>query len=445
MKRILGIICGLSLLTGCADMPTEPPKPIPTFITSEKAIDSNLCKFTEVSEQRDQAPDRLDFSYFPPANESAYFLPHSGTWKIGLIFLDWSDMAGTDGDKKYYAEQAELLSAWYEESSNAKIKINWRISESWNRLPGKSRDYYTPDNTDGSDESRQPKEQNLLDLAVQATDQGFDYTELDVVIYAIPRGNVVFTSGSQGFESNNFPGSSRATLVKSKEKTIGNWILSGSKFMDDKNRSPAFIHWAHEMGHMMGLTGHRTPSNPPNNKNYYQNPMSGIGLYSDQWSVLRAVEGWNAWMLGWLDDSEVRCVDAESMTDDIFEINENRSNDSGPKMLVIRTGKDSGLVIESRLFHKEMDNNTRMAQAGKYDGVVMYQMDSTKPMSEGSAVALVPRSTDEMWDNGKWPSEAEVFTDIYFKEGDVANFSGLLVEVVSAQGSRNFVKVTRKL
>lgn len=426
-------------------MAPEPAKPLPTFTTSSKALDPELCKFSEVSEQRQQAPDRLDFSYFPAANDSEYFLPHSGTWNIGLVFLDWSDMTGNEGDKNYYVDQATKVSTWYESVSNAKIKINWRISEKWDRLPGSSKDYYSSDNMDGSDESRQPKEQRLLDLAVEASDQGFDYSDLDVVIYAIPRGNVVFTSGTQGFESNNFPGSRRATLIKSKEITIGNWILSGSKFMDDKNRSPAFIHWAHEMGHMMGLTGHRTPSNPPNSNNYYQNPMSGIGLFSDQWSVLRAVEGWNAWMLGWLDDADVKCVDAESLDDDIFEVVENRSNASGPKMLVIRTGKETGLIIESKLFHEEIDNNTRMAQAGKYDGVVMYQIDSTKPMSEGSAIALVPRSTDEMWDNGKWPSEAEVFTDIYFKEGDVATLSGFRVEVVSAQGNKNFVKISKEM
>lgn len=443
LKKILALVASLVLLSGCANEAPLPTKPQQTFILSKAGVDSELCKFVEVSEDRNQAPERLHFSYFPPAQDSDFFLPKSGVWKVGIVLLDWSDMNGEESDRKYYLEQSKKLSDWYKTASNGKIKLELRVSEKWSRLNGESKTYYTPDNSAGSDEARQSGEQLLLNKAVAASDSTFDYSGLDVVIYAIPRGNVVFTSGSQGFASNNFPGSRRATLIKSKEETIGNWILSGSKFMDNQNRSPAYIHWAHEMGHMMGLTGHLTPTNPPGNENYYQNPLSGIGLFSDQWSVLRTVEGWNAWMLGWLEDADVKCVDFESLTTDFFEILDSRSQETGTRLLIVRTGESSGIVIESRLFDAKVDNNTRMAQTGKYDGVVMYQMDSTKPMSNGSAMALVPRSTDEMWDTGKWPSEAEVFTDIYFKEGDKVNVPGISIEVVSAQGKKNIVKISK--
>ena len=176
MKKILALVTSIVILTGCTTEASEPPKPQPSFALSTAGGDPNLCKFEEVSAERNQAPERLGFSYFPPAKESNFFLPTAGKWKVGLVLLDWSDMAGGDGDKKYYFDQSKQLSKWYDTSSNGRIKIDWRLSSKWSRLKGQSKDYYAPDNTAGSDEARQSSEQKLLDLAVAATDSSFDYS-----------------------------------------------------------------------------------------------------------------------------------------------------------------------------------------------------------------------------------------------------------------------------
>lgn len=437
------MVLSVALLSACASPQEAAPSPKPTFSTSSLEGDPEACKIKEVSPDRSSAPERIQFSYFPAVTNSKYFLPHSGTWNIGLVFLDWQDMRGNSDDEKYYKAQAKKLEKWFAEQSQGQVAISFRIAQSWSQLPGESKAYYTEDNQQGSDEARAPKEQQLLNKIVAASDKSFDYSDLDLVLFAIPRERVIFTSGTQGFESNNHPNSQRATLVNTAEASIGNWILSGSKFMDDKDRSPSWVHWAHEIGHMMGITGHLNPMRPAGPETYFQNPMYGVGLFADQWTVIRTVEGWNAWMLGWITDDQVNCIDTKDISDEIFAVEDGRNPDSKKKLLVLRTGDSKVLVIETRLFDPKRDNNTRMATAGFYNSVIMYALDSTRRMSDGSGIAQVPLSTDEKWDNGKWPSEAEVFTDIYFKEGNSVVIDGLKIEVLSLQGSKNFIRVTK--
>ncbi len=447
MIRILTTITCLLLVTGCAAGPAGPSKdsstPEPTYTISSLSIDPKACKFEENPSFRNGLGDRAQFSYFPAITNSQYFLPSVGDLEIGLVLLDWSDKEGNNEDQSYYKEQTKKLTEWYSTMSQGKLAVNWRVSETWNRLEGSWKDYRAEDNEQGSDEARVPFEQWLLDEAVAASDSAFDFGGLDAVVFAIPTNGTVMTSGTQGFEYNNFPGSKRATLVNSQEATIGNWVISGSKFMDKKGRSPSWIHWAHELGHMFGPISHMGDPNPKNTNNFYANTLYGVGLFADQWVVTRAVEGWNAWLLGWHEDNQVLCVDATTMDDEIFALNDARSAETGAKMLVIRTGKTTGLVIESREWDESIDSPTRMGKTGYYDSFVMYQIDSSRFIGDLSLRTLANGSTDEAWDSGKWPSEAEVFTNIYFKPGDTAEFAGLSIEPLTVQKGKDFIRVAK--
>lgn len=476
MKRAVGATAILMILAGCASTinseelgqpkasssaeaeTTQAPEAAPTFELSNTRVSSELCKFVDETPEFKSRLPKEPFNYFPNVAVEPYFLPNTGEISIGLVFLDWADKKGTSQDVDYYTAQAEMMTRWYASVSQNKLNLNWQIGQGWNQLEGSWENYVFTDNTPGGDEARVPREQWFVDEAVAASDDSYDYSDIDLVVFAIPRsgtlthgpnGNsysadTVMTSGTQGMAYDVFEGSERATVVRSQEGSIGNWVVSGTTFQHTDNKSTAWIHWAHEMGHMLGYISHMGVPNPPSSDTYYQNTMYGVDLFADQWQVTRVVSSWTAWVAGWLDDDQVWCVDAEDITDEIFAINSFRNPEGQTKSLIIRTGQTTGLVIESRDWNAEFDFETPLSKKGFYNSVVMYSIDSSRHIADGSLMAMTPVDKREHWDEGKWPPTAFVYTDIYFHEGQSLDFGELRIEPISLQDGVDFVRISRR-
>jgi hypothetical protein len=445
----------------------EEQAPLPTFELSDLRVDSELCKFEDNSlgfngqtppgNRKEWEPD---FNYFPNQGGSEYFFPTTGEVNLALVFLDWSDKLGTPDDVSYYLDQADKFARWYQTISQGKLTINWRLGEDWNELEGSWEEYKRLDNENYGENERAAWEQWFVDQAVAASDDAFDYSDIDYVVFVMPKSgsigkqdgmiyseDTIMTTGTQGMAYDVHPGNSSGTVVRSQEKSIGNWVISGTTFQDEENRSPSWVHWAHEMGHMFGFIAHAPMRNPPATDephvSLYDNTMYGVGLFSDGWIVTRVVSSWDAWLAGWLDDSQVLCVNAEDIQDEIFAINSFRNPNGSTKSLIIRTSETSGLVIESRDWNSEFDYETSLSREGLYNAIVMYNIDSTRWIGDQSLIALAPGSVGESWDEEQWPGTAKNYTDIYFHEGDTAQYEGLIIEPLSLQEGVDYVRVSR--
>ena len=318
-----------------------------------------------------------------------------------------------------------------------------------------------PDADNMSDEQRAPLEQWIVDKAVSSSDDSFDYTGIDYVIFAMPLsgsfttqgepiGEVVITSGQHGFAADVHPNSGRATVVRAEEASIGNWVISGTNFQDQENRSPSWVHWAHEMGHMFGYISHMPVpdfesgfDNEGAHSQYLVNPMTPGGIFAHQWNPVRAVSGWTSWVAGWLDDEQIQCVDGDEVKDEIFAVNNSRLPGGQTKALIIRTGETTGLVIESREWDSDIDTPTSKAKDGFYDGIFMYYIDSSRPISDESLMPLAPHGTGAVWDEDMWPGAATSTIDLMFQEGESADYGDFNIEVLSMQDGVDYVHVTR--
>jgi hypothetical protein len=470
MKKVLGLVAFSILLVSCAPAPAvvapelepaateaaeEVAEPVPTFEVSERRVDSELCKFEDKTSEFANRDPWEPFTYFPNVGVDPYHLPTIGEGNLALVFLDWEDMQGTDADREYYLEQAEIMAEWYQLVSQGKYSIDWHVSDQWGRLPGSWKDMKR--GSFGSDEEEDPvANQEVLDLAVAATDDYFDYTGIDYVIFAIPLsgglslrgaeiGDVVFYSGIHGFQWQINPANDgSAPAVVTREGSMGNWALAGTTFQDIEGRSPAWIFWAHEMGHMFGFESHHwQPFDVGGGNQFYDNPMSPVGLFAHQWYQVRAVSGWTSWVAGWLDDDQVQCVEASEVEDEVFAVNNRRAVDGATKMVVIRTGDTTGLVIESREWDPEIDAPTQKAADGFYDGILMYHIDSSRPLADQSMIPLMPHPVEEVWDEEMWPGPAVSGVDSMFQEGESVEYEGLKIEVLSMQDGVDYVEVSR--
>lgn len=441
-----------------AELPSlEAREPTRWFEVSDLRIDSELCKFKDQSPGFTSRDPWMDFTYFPNMQADPYLLPSVGQADIALVFLDWEDMEGSDQDREYYLGQAESMAEWYRMISQEKYSVTWHVSDQWGRLPGSWRDMKR-----GSQESDAEEDpvanQEVLDLAVSVTDDYFDYTDIDYVIFAIPRsgtltiegtevGDVVFYAGLHGFESFIHPNPDpKATSVNTEEGAIGNWALAGTTFQDTENRSPAWVFWTHEMGHMFGYVSHSPQPGAEDNGfggQYLFNPMTSGGIFAHQWNPVRAVSGWTSWVAGWLEDDQVHCVDAADIEDEVFAVNNRREVGGATKAVIIRTGETTGLVIESREWDPLIDTPSAKGESGFYDGIFMYFIDSSRRISDMSLIPLMPHGTGQVWDDDLWPGPATSSVDSMFQEGESAEYQDFTIEVLSLQDGVDFVQVSR--
>lgn len=480
MRKLIALLISTALLVGCTsttefgevssaiqdsqEMQAEEtqspePEPLPTFELSTLGVDPNLCKFEDVSEWFQSRFEWDGFTYFPNMQKAPYFLPSTGTGKLALVFLDWADMPGDDSERNYYLEQAQIMSDWFELVSEGSYSIDWKIAESWGRLPGSWKDWKR--GSFGGDEERDPiANQQLLDAAVDATDADFDYSEVDYVVFAVPKsgwltepgdeiGDVVFYSAMHGAASSIHPNPDpSATSVDTDEGSIGNWALAGTTFQDTEGRSPAWIFWAHEMGHMFGYISHQSQPGidgwaEGNFSYWHKNPMAAGGVFANQWTAVRAVSAWTSWVAGWLRDEQVQCVEENDVNDEVFAISSRRLLDGETKAVIIRSGPTKGLVIESREWDPNLDPVTEKAKRGFYDGIFMYFIDSSRVLADESLIPLMPNGVGEVYDPEMWPGPAVGGYDAMFQEGEAAEFEGLLIEVLSMQEGVDYVRVSR--
>jgi len=474
MHKYLALFLVLGLLGGCTSI-EEPqvaqstveksqesedsPTPQPSFETSNLRIDPSLCKFEDKTPGFATRDPWMSFNYFPNMQADPYLLPSLGEVNLALVFLNWIDMPGTDDDRNYYLEQVDAMTSWFELVSQSKYQLNWRIADSWNALPGSWKDYKRGALVEDSDEEDPIANQALLDKISEVTDADFDYRDIDYVVFAIPRsgslteqgtevGDVVFYAGPHGFQSFIHPNPDPLmTEFRTDEGSMGNWVLAGTSFQDKKNRSPAWVLWAHEMGHMFGYVSHAPMPGAEtwgdSTSQYEANPMSAGGLFANQWNPVRAVSGWTSWVAGWLDDDQIQCVEAQEVTEEVFAINNSRNVGGTTKAVILRTGETTGLVIESREWDPVIDPTTIKAKNGFYDGVFMYHIDSSRDISDQSLIPLLPNGQDEVYDTMLWPGPATSSVDSMFQEGESAEYGDFRIQVLSMQEGVDYVKVTR--
>ena len=76
--------------------------------------------------------------------------------------------------------------------------------------------------------------------------------------------------------------------------------------------------------------------------------MSGLDLMGNQNGPYRDLNGWLRFITGWLSDNQVYCQETNGfVTNDVSLVPLNESKD-GIKLVVIPTGTESAIVIESR-------------------------------------------------------------------------------------------------
>jgi hypothetical protein len=146
------------------------------------------------------------------------------------------------------------------------------------------------------------------------------------------------------------------------------------------------LNWAHETGHMFGLTDIRDTTD------HTKQDSSDLGVF-DLMNSMIAPEllAWNRYMLGILNDDQVRCVTKPEPTTHFLAPVAKRTTET--KMVVIPISKYKAVIVESR---RNLGYDVNLGSAN--EGAIVYTLDTTIPYRK-STMKLVPSpsATDTTW------------------------------------------------
>ena len=430
--------------------PEEPTaEPLPVFELSSLREDPEVCKIQEDSRMRspgDVIPnygDKRQIRGGYSGNATAFpfnptTLPITGDLNVSFIFVDWEDSQGTQEDYEYYQGHAQLFEDFYWMASEHKLKMNITFSESWFRIPGSYRDFVI-DQAGEAQRGEAPLKQVFYDAAVEASDEATDYSDADIVFYAVPTDKTVFEMGGPhefNFDWNGY--------LDTDEGKIYNITAAGDWWLDHTEYGGPWLLYVHEVGHMLGIPHQanedqefRDESIDWRTVHWLQNPINGYEIMGNQDGPTKTLSSWLRWLPGWLEDDQVICITEDSVVDEVFELHPINDANGKVESLVIRLNETMVVVVESRRFDPKFDSKIPHSR----DGIIAYTVDATKATAQGNMALLSPRDITKWLEVDHWRGSQTL--DANFCQGDSVNVGWLKIEAVSVQDRVDYVRVTK--
>jgi len=372
------------VITSTKSLPTTTTTSSTTTTTEPYRQSSNASSSVDLCRLIDRSTQRRIYGWLGagfPRIESNF--EARGTFKVAMIPIDFTDLAGDATVATRVADQMKLVSDWYDMVSEGKVAIQWQTHNSWVRVSGNSTEFSL--NRSRSDDNR------LAQAAFLAADQLFDFTNVRAVVFALPAGQTFMAEGVQGFRHSEFGGNGGYLTG---EGRIYNYMIAGAYF--DRQYKSHWSFWAHEMGHMFPF-----PDLYDQNGQWWVGkalpipggPFSGFDLMANQDGPSRTLSSWLRFVMGWLTDSQVFCKPFSDLTSTQVMLVPIDNRISGVKAAMIPISDTKIVVVESRRHNQKFDCESSGEPTSTWrgrNGVIVYTADMTLGHGEGFQTLVAP-------------------------------------------------------
>jgi hypothetical protein len=276
----------------------------------------------------------------------------TGTMKIAILPVDFAEIPGESNIKETLDRDIKLFKEWFNYYSQNKLKIEVVTTDKWVRatLPIKSYDVATGYPGMQFDDAGAKVQQAYLDLAPDA----FDFKEISEMFIVLPKAQRVINSDLRvGFRDLN---------TKQGKQFLN---VSAPPAILNSHDQPNWTWWIHEGLHDIGLAGHAPAQG---------NPLDVMG---DQNSNGYSISAWDQFILEWLNDDQVYCVDKPSIKGQIVKLSQLEREDTATKAIVVPLTEYSALVVQAHgqgKWTSKTDINTKMLPG--FYGITVYKVDT---------------------------------------------------------------------
>lgn len=299
-------------------------------------------------------------------------LPRVGSQIQLIVAVDFPDARFQFGDVKSYLEtlaNPKNLSEFYETMSYGKVEIKFDIYPEVITL-SKPFSYYLQN-------SNRPYsgENTLSEGAVLVETREFLLNKSVLQKYSAV--NVVETSmkaTSQPASAMADPGPSLSLYpnASSLSPAYNNMAFYFGSYYYQGPRDISMV-FAHEIGHLFGFTDIYNMTDKRETIEYLKHPLDTMGLLGF------GLGAWNRWLMGWVADSQVVCLDEST---NVYETSISALNlKDGLKAIVIRLSPKEVLIVEARRNDKY---DTFEFDFKNYNGLAIHHLDTSIRSGKGA-------------------------------------------------------------
>ncbi|MFG2225427.1 M6 family metalloprotease domain-containing protein [Streptomyces sp. NPDC048644] len=293
---------------------------------------------------------------------AAYPRPH-GTLNAVMIFLSFPDSRPVADTRELSRDYFPETSRFFDRASYGTFTLRPHLHKKWIRMPHTSGSYgIQRDWADG-------KRSAYLHDAVAAADASVDFSRYDMVY-------LVADPDAPGVDSD-------ATKVVNLDQPMRADDADLRRFVTVFEQSPPDRNvLAHETGHVFDLPDlyHR----PQDAKGDWDTYVGDWDLMGSQFGLAPDPFGWHKWKLGWLTDNQIDCAELTGPalhTLRPLSAPMEPGDERRPRLLVVRTGPGSALVMEAR----DASGNDK---AVCREGLLVYRVHSETASGSGPVQVL---------------------------------------------------------
>ena len=334
-------------------------------------------------------------------------LPSNGVIRALIIPVDFADVQGFGNPENVFTAMTDGMNEFYFHVSANRVKFEFTTLRSWVRMPVSS-SYHGLGIWSKGDSAGYWK------LALKTADPLVDFSLFDVVYVLSPK-EIPSSSIAYGPAGPMLPNNGLTT----NDGPVMNISLSGADAW--RNGSSGPWKWiSHETGHLFGLY------------DLYTTDVATYGqwdLMSDNWSQgVIELNSWNRYLLDWLSDSQVVCLDAANVSSAGSEVllDPIERNNSLTKSVVIKISNSKIVVVESRR------NEGFDVIDSSNEGVLIYTVDMNIETQKGG------------WNVQRRPGSVSTnFKDAALRAGEKIVTNGVTIEVLARDANGDRVKISK--
>jgi M6 family metalloprotease-like protein len=299
-------------------------------------------------------------------------VPRVGSHSQLIVAVDFPDAKFQFGDVKSYLEtlaNPKNISEFYETMSYGKVEIKFDIYPEVITL-SKPFSYYLQ-NSKRPYSGENPLQPGLI------MEETREFLQSKSVLQKYSALNIVETSmkaTSEKFGGMAFAGPSLSSYPNASslypaynnvQLVIGSTYIYGPKDIS--------MLFAHEIGHLFGFTDIYNLTDKSEPVEYLRHPFDTMGLQGF------GLGAWNRWLMGWVGDSQVVCLDEST---NVYETSISALNlKEGLKAVVIRLSPKEVLIVEARRKDKY---DTFEFDFKNYNGLAIHHLDTSIRSGKGA-------------------------------------------------------------
>jgi hypothetical protein len=330
-----------------------------------------------------------------------------GTINLGLVAADFPNFQGKSPELDRLSTQIAEFNKWLSFQSGGRLVANWQFPKQWLRLQKNAADYgvvgFNPRSYDA-----------INSEVINVSDPYINFLNMDELF-------VYFPDSLTDSEPNRNPfdgvlAQIGGTNVKTSEGTLKHIKGSGtvSKQKQYGLARTLWALWAHDLLHTIGIEGH--------------NPVESSSLESEDY-VNHVVSGWNQYLLGWLGDTQIACIDLSILNGNEVDIVPLQDSRAGYRVAIVPISETRAIVVES---HRAVGYAKDLGASG----VLVYLMDTKNvpPYSERQNTGLIgSRFIDpDKVASGSRARVGKGQKSALMLPGETASFQGISVDFVKS-------------